>query len=391
MIFGQRETAWKDIPLGFGLGTIGEVGCTLTSVAMCLYDAGYTDVTPANVNQKLKDANAFVSQNLLDWSKLKLAYPQIEYKESLNYPTVAAQLNVLQDYLNQGFSVIIKINGAAIGGRGDHFVKASRVEGNNVIVKDPWYKKEATITSLFTLDWADTAPEIITGYRVLKVFAPQVTTPTDQITIPKDTFNQLSQYSEKWKDICGRFGTDVNNTDGLNLFSRYDEVKTNLSTANKDYATLKAAKEEVDGLLKISQTTSEARKKTHDDLLEWEATTLGCSPDEAIIKGEIKSLVDVEGKLETANKTITDLKETHENERITWQKQIEDLRAEVTTWKEKAEGFQIKLNQLEEKITEQQTTVEKVNFIKKMVDDIVSWFTKRKIEQDAQQMKDKTK
>ena len=392
MIFGQRDNQWYDVPVGFGLGTIGEVGCVVTSVAMCLYDRGYTNINPEIVNTELKVANGFAGTpaNLVNWSRLNAAFLQIEYIDSYNYNTVPAPIDKLKEHLEQGYSVIIKINGLAIGGRGDHFVKAERVEGDNVIVKDPWYAKEDLITSLFTLNWADTATEIITGFRVMKITPAQGgdLVQENEMIIKKDTFADLSQSDEKWKDICSRFGTDPNNTTGLNLFTRYDQAKKAEAECKKSYVKLEKAKKEVDGLLKAASTVADDRKKLYDDLVEYLAMNLGTSADIPTIKGSFEGLLDVEDSLGTANRTIEKMEKAHDEEKKELKAQIESLREDVKEWKNEAEGFEEKLNILEDKITTQQEEEGKTNLFKKLIDDLFAFFTRKKVERSEQELQE---
>lgn len=67
----QRDPRWADIKLGWGSGTIGQYGCTITSLAMM---AG---ITPDVLNQMLKgtsfEDSAFAgkTKNLIWWTKLE--------------------------------------------------------------------------------------------------------------------------------------------------------------------------------------------------------------------------------------------------------------------------------------------------------------------------------
>lgn len=76
-IYNQRDPRWKNQKFGKD-ATIGKYGCTLTTIAMIL------DITPDKVAKRLDEVGAFVNGkggkgNLLDWSKLHEAFPQITY------------------------------------------------------------------------------------------------------------------------------------------------------------------------------------------------------------------------------------------------------------------------------------------------------------------------
>ena len=67
----QRDPRWKNIKLGYGSGTIGMYGCTLTDLAM------FAGITPDRLNTMLKgtsfrdSAFAGSSKNLINWTKLE--------------------------------------------------------------------------------------------------------------------------------------------------------------------------------------------------------------------------------------------------------------------------------------------------------------------------------
>lgn len=72
----QRDPRWRDIKLGFGSTTIGDYGCTCTSLAML---AG---LTPIEVNNRLKSVNGYAgkNKNLIIWSKINEAIPWLEFE-----------------------------------------------------------------------------------------------------------------------------------------------------------------------------------------------------------------------------------------------------------------------------------------------------------------------
>jgi len=45
----QRDSRWKDVILGFGTGSIGNFGCTITSLTMLLNSKG-ANLTPLKEN-----------------------------------------------------------------------------------------------------------------------------------------------------------------------------------------------------------------------------------------------------------------------------------------------------------------------------------------------------
>ena len=69
----QRDSRWSKIIVGTGNKTIGEVGCTITAIAML---AG---LTPVEVNDRLKAVNGFAKTNLVIWSKINEAIPWLKF------------------------------------------------------------------------------------------------------------------------------------------------------------------------------------------------------------------------------------------------------------------------------------------------------------------------
>lgn len=75
-IYGQRDSRWSNILLGFNTSppyTIGNYGCLISCFAMYLKALG-RDETPATVNEKVKAVNGFVSGGNLVWSAIEQVY-----------------------------------------------------------------------------------------------------------------------------------------------------------------------------------------------------------------------------------------------------------------------------------------------------------------------------
>ncbi len=68
----QRDPRWAKIPLGYTTNTsIGSHGCTITCLAML---AG---VTPDYVNERLKKVGGYANGNLVIWTKIPQALPNL--------------------------------------------------------------------------------------------------------------------------------------------------------------------------------------------------------------------------------------------------------------------------------------------------------------------------
>lgn len=108
----QRDPRWKLKKLGNGSGTIGLFGCTLTAIT-CGINAFGANLGVDEANEKLKAVGGFggSSKNLIIWSKLPKAFPQIK---SIGIPE-AYNNDKAKAMLDKGFPVTVKVNGASIG------------------------------------------------------------------------------------------------------------------------------------------------------------------------------------------------------------------------------------------------------------------------------------
>jgi hypothetical protein len=81
--YSQSDKRWAKEKLGFSNLTIGNYGCTVTSIANWLKFFGI-DVTPQAVNDRLRAVNGFANDSfgnkaLVIWTKLPKAFPTIKF------------------------------------------------------------------------------------------------------------------------------------------------------------------------------------------------------------------------------------------------------------------------------------------------------------------------
>src|SRR3990167_2077336 len=74
----QRDPRWARQQLGTSNTTIGSHGCTITCIAMLV------DTTPDVVNRELKRVGGFAQGNLVIWSKIPVAFPQLIFIKRVN-------------------------------------------------------------------------------------------------------------------------------------------------------------------------------------------------------------------------------------------------------------------------------------------------------------------
>ena len=75
----QRDPRWSKQQLGTSNTTIGGFGCTITSIAMLI------GTTPDVVNRELKRVGGYANGNLVIWSKVPVAFPQLIFIKRVNY------------------------------------------------------------------------------------------------------------------------------------------------------------------------------------------------------------------------------------------------------------------------------------------------------------------
>ena len=128
-VMSQRDPKWISKTLGFSRLTIGKYGCTLTSLTMLLNRTFGWQLTPVDVNQRLKDFGAFQGALVL-WARIPLAYPQLKWVwRDYNYNNVKVAWYV---YVRK-LPVLVEVNGAKIGAP-KHWVLYT---GGRQMV-DPW-------------------------------------------------------------------------------------------------------------------------------------------------------------------------------------------------------------------------------------------------------------
>lgn len=127
-ILSQNDTKWKNKILGTGNTTIGNYGCTITSIAMIL------GTTPNIVNEKLLAVEGYAEsstgvKNLVIWAKIPEAFPGTQVRRVYSYDNNDVKANVP--------NVLVEVDGEPIGGY-KHWVVY--VGGGKLY--DPWDGKE---------------------------------------------------------------------------------------------------------------------------------------------------------------------------------------------------------------------------------------------------------
>ena len=141
----QQDPKWKSDILGFGdpEDTIGYVGCALTSVAMLLNGHGYAE-TPKTLNQKLKNAQGFVSA-AIRWNSVSQVYPNVTVKSNISCTTSPAPLELIDAAIAAGQPAIVEVDSSPADGIQTHWVVIYEKGGDDYLMLDPWpYQPDIT-------------------------------------------------------------------------------------------------------------------------------------------------------------------------------------------------------------------------------------------------------
>lgn len=116
-VLGQRDPRWASALLGFGTGSIGNYGCTLT----CLTSFSQrNNVYDSNENFKRNGVFGGETKNLVIWAYVPKAFPNLKFVGKFaGYDNAK-----VADYIyNKKTPVLVEVNAAPIGSpRGTHWI-----------------------------------------------------------------------------------------------------------------------------------------------------------------------------------------------------------------------------------------------------------------------------
>jgi len=110
-ILSQRDAKWRNKKLGNSNYTIGSHGCTITALTMWINRVIGLNLTPDQVNDRMKFVGGF-SGGLILWKMIDRAFINAHFVwRNYNYwnPTVAWYVYVRK------LPVLVEVNGAKIG------------------------------------------------------------------------------------------------------------------------------------------------------------------------------------------------------------------------------------------------------------------------------------
>lgn len=136
----QTDGTWKDVIIGSPGGSMGKIGCLVTSLAIQIARSGaapFDDFNPGSFAMALNQIGAFGPGGALQGDHYVTSVAPNFYKDysSANTggigSTQADKLAVIQKQLEDGCYPIVRVKGDG------HFVAVDRVEGDSVYIFDP--------------------------------------------------------------------------------------------------------------------------------------------------------------------------------------------------------------------------------------------------------------
>ena len=134
----QYDSRWGSKKFTGGQ-TMQQIGCLVTSIAICAVHAGVrteAEFDPGKFLDQLNENKAFTSVGDLYWEKVSTAIPEFTvnvWNEKLSGKTQSQQIEAIKAHLDAGRQVVISVR------NGNHWVAINAVNGNTVSIFDPGY------------------------------------------------------------------------------------------------------------------------------------------------------------------------------------------------------------------------------------------------------------
>lgn len=137
----QTDSKWSSIRVGNSSGTLGSIGCLITSISILIEKSGCNTMikpfNPGTFLEALNKHNGFDGSGNLQYAAVTKAVPAFKYvgNQNLRGKTKDEKLSLIKQYLDSGYYLTAEVKGATKGSQ--HWVAVIRVENNNVIMVDP--------------------------------------------------------------------------------------------------------------------------------------------------------------------------------------------------------------------------------------------------------------
>ncbi|WP_395736345.1 hypothetical protein [Prosthecobacter sp.] len=134
----QNDKRWAADQLGSSTGTLGSHGCLVSSVAMACTDLG-VELTPKELNERLKKADGFLPQGWVVWN----AIPKVTESRLTADFHPASSHKVMDKALEQGSYPVVKY--FLLGGV-QHWCVIVGKEGQEYLARDPLRDDKEPVT-----------------------------------------------------------------------------------------------------------------------------------------------------------------------------------------------------------------------------------------------------
>jgi hypothetical protein len=242
-MYSQRDPQWKSLLLGHGTGTIGQYGCTLSSLATLLH-ARLLQTNPKLLNDRFKQTGVFggATKNLIIWSNLEKAYPQFEFVTR----KYGNDLRGIQETVAREGATLVEVDGTPIGAP-KHWVLSTE---NGLI--DPWPVPAKLLPhSAYTITgWID--------YELIAPRFPKEETMSSTLlaylgaTTESNAIARLKEHLGEWQGKC-----DWGNADGEDRGGYLGADRRAKAQLEHDLKNAKAELEVTENMLKEASELAE--------------------------------------------------------------------------------------------------------------------------------------
>lgn len=135
----QKNAPWSNIKIGNSNGTIGSIGCLVTSISILIEKSGVNDTiipfNPGTFVEALNKNGAFDSDGNLSYAPITKVVPRFEYvgRVELAGKTKQEKVNLINKYQSQGYYLAVEVKGTT----GQHWVAVMSVNGYTINMVDP--------------------------------------------------------------------------------------------------------------------------------------------------------------------------------------------------------------------------------------------------------------
>ena len=137
----QTDPKWASIKVGNSSGTLGSIGCLITSISILIEKSGCNTMikpfNPGTFLEALNKNNGFDGNGNLQYAAVTKAVPAFKYvgNQNLRGKSKEEKLSIIKQYLDSGYYLTAEVKGATKGRQ--HWVAVTKVDENSVIMVDP--------------------------------------------------------------------------------------------------------------------------------------------------------------------------------------------------------------------------------------------------------------